>query len=120
MQIPIRLRRIDSLQIAPAYAYFGRVGSGEERSRTVLVRALDDQAFEVTDVASDSPAFAGRIANSGARKLHTLQVVFHGSEDGKHTGTIRVATTHPKCPTVSFDVEGSVETKSDTEAVVAK
>jgi hypothetical protein len=119
LQIPIRLRCIESIQLTPPYTYFGRAKPGEERKRTVLVRALDDDDFEVIDVSSDSPTFAGLVGNSVPKKLHRLQVVFRSSEGGEHTGTIRVATTHPRCPTVSFGVEGSVEPKGDTETVAA-
>jgi hypothetical protein len=109
LQIPIRLRRVDMIQVSPPYTYFGRVKAGEERRRLVLLRALDDQDFEVKDASCESPAYAACVTGEGARKLHTVQVVFRGSESGQHTGSVRVATSHPRCPEITFRVEGSVE-----------
>jgi hypothetical protein len=120
VQIPVRLRRVDVIQVSPAYTYFGRVKAGEERRRLVLLRALDDQEFEVKDASCDSPAYAARVTSDGAKKLHTVQVVFRSAESGQHSGSVRVPTSHPRCPQITFGVEGSVEEASDTGTVVAR
>ena len=110
MQIPIRLRCVDVIQASPEHTYFGSVKAGEERRRTVLLRARDDEEFEIADSTCDPPAFQVQAANHEAKKLHIVQVVLRGSaEPGKHTGTVRVKTTHPKCPEVKLTVEGTVE-----------
>jgi hypothetical protein len=108
LQIPIRLRRVEVIEASPPYTYFGRLKAGEARKRLALLRALDDQEFELKDASCDSTAYEARVTTKGPKKLHTVQVVFRSSESGQHSGSVRVATTHPRCPQVTFGVEGSV------------
>ena len=109
VQVPVRLRCVGVIQASPPYTYFGRKKAGEERTRMILLHALDGQQFEVKDAACELPAYQARITSEGVKKLHTVQVVFRGTQSGQHTSSIRVATSHPQCPELRFGVEGSVE-----------
>jgi hypothetical protein len=108
VQIPIRLRCVETIQSSPAHSYFGSVKSGDERRRTVLLRSRDDAEFQIVEITCDSPAFVATAKSPEAKRLHNIQLVFAETEPGKHTGTVRVKTTHSKCPEVKLTVEGVV------------
>ncbi len=109
VQIPIRLRCVDAIQASPPHTYLGQVKAGEQRTRTVMLRARDDLEFEIAEITCDASGISTKVVSEGARKLHVLQVALNGSVVGRQEGTVRVATTHPKCPEVKFSVEGMVE-----------
>jgi hypothetical protein len=98
------------LNVEPSeYQQFGLVFKGQSLEKEFTLRSEDGAPFEVTQIQAEDPALKYQLAMAADKKSATFKVTLpEDHATGPVAGRFTLSTTHPKAPTVTLSVFGTV------------
>ena len=98
------------LNVEPSeYQQFGLVFKGQTLEKEFTLRSEDGTPFEVTQIQAEDPALKYNLTMAPDKKSATFKVTLPADHaTGPVAGRFTISTTHPKAPTVTLSVFGTV------------
>ena len=98
------------LNVEPSeYQQFGLVYKGQTLEKTFTLKSEDGTPFEITQVNADDPSLKYELKPAADKKSAEFKVILPADHPvGPISGRFTLSTTHPKAPTVTISVYGTI------------
>jgi len=98
------------LNVTPSeFQQFGLVFKGQTLEKDFVLTSEDGTPFEVTQVNADDPALKYELKPAADKKSAAFKVILPSDHAvGPISGRFTLSTTHPKAPTVTISVYGTI------------